>query len=222
VTDDLFFHLGRASDALQSVQRLLPPPGTNPAKSPLLDASAAVDAVRDVIRSHRGTTGGADCPVQGDPADGTDLGGLPARHRRPDRNARTASTTRCCGPPRSGGHCRPGLGQAPEDGGQAGSAPTPTTAGADAATTEDSLALPVRNRSRQEAVPAAPTRNDMGPRPHCLFRPGAVSRSADAWRRSRVRVLQRLVAEQRPSMRGSHDCRIPATYGRQIWMYAAL
>lgn len=54
VTDDLVFHLGRASDALQSVQRLLPSPTIVPAESQLLDASAAVDAVRDVIQSHRG------------------------------------------------------------------------------------------------------------------------------------------------------------------------
>ncbi|MEU5660512.1 hypothetical protein ABZ802_33590 [Streptomyces sp. NPDC047737] len=54
VTDDLVFHLGRASDALQSARRLLPSPATGPAQSPLIDASAAVGAVRDVIHSHRG------------------------------------------------------------------------------------------------------------------------------------------------------------------------
>ncbi|MGW1819162.1 hypothetical protein ACWCQM_37080 [Streptomyces sp. NPDC002125] len=54
VTDDLVFHVGRASDALQSARRLLPSPATGPAQSHLLDASAAVDAVRDVIHSHRG------------------------------------------------------------------------------------------------------------------------------------------------------------------------
>ncbi|MGW1817350.1 hypothetical protein ACWCQM_27730 [Streptomyces sp. NPDC002125] len=54
VTDDLAFHVGRASDALQSAQRLLPSPGAIPAGSHLLDASAAVEAVRDVIQSHHG------------------------------------------------------------------------------------------------------------------------------------------------------------------------
>ncbi|WP_331725946.1 hypothetical protein [Streptomyces sp. NBC_01012] len=60
VTNDLAFRVGRAGDVLQSAQRLLPSPdtlgtpGTAPAESHLLDASAAVEAVRDVIQSHHG------------------------------------------------------------------------------------------------------------------------------------------------------------------------
>ncbi|MFJ8752356.1 hypothetical protein ACIREO_23920 [Streptomyces sp. NPDC102441] len=54
MTKDLVYHLSRASDAVQSAQRLLPPPGAGPAENHLPDASAAVHAVRDVIESHRG------------------------------------------------------------------------------------------------------------------------------------------------------------------------
>lgn len=54
VTNDLVYHLRRASDALQSAQRLLPSPGGGPAEDHLPEASAAVHAVRDVIESHRG------------------------------------------------------------------------------------------------------------------------------------------------------------------------
>ncbi|MFE7751366.1 hypothetical protein [Streptomyces sp. NPDC057428] len=54
VTSDLVYHLRKASDALQSAQGLLPSPGGGPAEGHLLDAAAAVHAVRDVIESHRG------------------------------------------------------------------------------------------------------------------------------------------------------------------------
>ncbi|WP_331723198.1 hypothetical protein OHB07_38790 (plasmid) [Streptomyces sp. NBC_00111] len=54
VTEDLAYHLRRASDTMQPALRLLPPPGAGPAENHLSDALAAVHAVRDVIESHRG------------------------------------------------------------------------------------------------------------------------------------------------------------------------
>lgn len=54
---DLRFHLAQARDALQTAQRLLPPPAVNSSGSAgdgIVGATAAVNAVRDVIESHHG------------------------------------------------------------------------------------------------------------------------------------------------------------------------
>ncbi|MFD3496379.1 hypothetical protein ACFWWB_38470 [Streptomyces sp. NPDC058690] len=54
---DLRFHLAQARDALQTAQRLLPPPAVNSSGSAgdgIAGATAAVNAVRDVIESHHG------------------------------------------------------------------------------------------------------------------------------------------------------------------------
>ncbi|WP_331747882.1 hypothetical protein [Streptomyces sp. NBC_00842] len=54
---DLSFHLDRARDALQTAQRLVPPPMKNssgPAEDGVSGATKAVNVVRDVIESHHG------------------------------------------------------------------------------------------------------------------------------------------------------------------------
>ncbi|MFF3055234.1 hypothetical protein [Streptomyces sp. NPDC057909] len=54
---EISFHLERARDALPTAQRLLPPPAANSfgsAGDGISGATAAVNAVRDVIESHHG------------------------------------------------------------------------------------------------------------------------------------------------------------------------